>query len=191
MNETIDPPFVDSPSTPPDAFSNPLLQALLSAMNPNLGSSGTLPPMPDLLRQLENTDPTLGLIAKYLLSQQESVKHADAATVGFEDEPYQTRGASKNVPQIVEHLKNRIKNLQAELEYLRERNDTLALALGACYLCWGEDSDCPACGGNGRPGSTLPAKQVFSQLIVPAIHAIKAPKEVHGNSSNKRQVWNT
>ena len=176
MNETADSTFVETPNRQPDVVAHPLLQAILAAMNSNLGSNGSMPSIQALLRQLENSNPSLGLLARYLISQQEG--------------QYQARDTSAQIPQMIGHLQSQMKELQAELEYLRERNDMLALALGACYLCWGEDSDCPACQGKGSPGSIPPEKRVFKRWIAPAIHAIKAPKEAHGNVSNIRQAIN-
>ena len=43
--------------------------------------------------------------------------------------------------------------LQQELADLREVNDTLAAALGACPACWGGDPECSECSGLGHPGS--------------------------------------
>jgi len=188
-NIDIDPQLVETPNIQPNPVANPVLQAILSAIDPNLGS-GTLPSIQDLISQLGSSDPTLGLIARYLISQQESVKDEDTGTVGpeLEEEQHLTRKGSEQLVQIVERLERRIKKLHGELEQLRERSDTLALALGACYLCWGDNSDCPVCGGTGRPGSIPPDRRVFSRLIVPAIHALQAPKEVHRNNSNKHQV---
>src|SRR5215216_2298391 len=176
MTETTDSTFVETPNRQLDGIAHPLLQAILTAMNANLGSHGSMPSIQTLLRQLEKTNPTLGLIAQHLISQQEG--------------QYQARDTSAQFPQMIERLEDQMKHLQAELEYLRERNDMLALALGACYLCWGEDSHCPACQGKGRPGSILPEKRVFSRWILPAIHAIKAPKEAHENISNIHQKIN-
>ena len=61
----------------------------------------------------------------------------------------------------------------AELRMLRERCDALAAAIGACYLCWGDDSLCEVCLGNGVPGSAVPDRALFRQLIVPAIRRAK------------------
>lgn len=187
MNETIEPSFVEALNTQPDAAANPVLQAILAAIDPILSGQESLPLIQNLLSQLGSTEPILGLLAKYLLAQQESVKYEGLA-IGVEAEQYLPRDGSARLPQIVEHLQNQIRNLHAELEYLWERNDMLARALGACYLCWGEDSDCRVCGGTGHPGSMLPEKRIFSRLIMPAIHAIHAPKEVHASDSNNHQV---
>lgn len=56
-----------------------------------------------------------------------------------------------------------------ELADLREVNDTLAGALGACALCWGGDPNCVVCQGLGGPGFELPDPKLFNQLVVPAV----------------------
>jgi hypothetical protein len=60
-----------------------------------------------------------------------------------------------------------------ELEILRARNDSLAEALGACHLCWGEDPACEVCAGRGGPGFVLPRRAQFSRLVVPAARRLK------------------
>lgn len=64
-----------------------------------------------------------------------------------------------------------------ELVDLRQANDTLAAALGACPICWGGDRRCEVCGGRGRPGYRLPEPALFNQLVVPAIHRVRAMKQ--------------
>lgn len=61
---------------------------------------------------------------------------------------------------------------RAHYQELLERNATLAFALGACD-CWGEHSDCNICWGDGKPGWALPDPYFFSQLVRPALQAIK------------------
>ncbi len=63
---------------------------------------------------------------------------------------------------------------ERELSDLREVNDTLASALGACRVCWGGDGGCSNCGGRGHPGSSLPESRLFDALILPAV------RRVHG-----------
>jgi hypothetical protein len=60
-----------------------------------------------------------------------------------------------------------------ELEELRRRNDQLAAALGACYLCWGEDPACPICGGLGAAGAAAPDPRYFALYVVPALNRLR------------------
>jgi len=71
-------------------------------------------------------------------------------------------------------LKHLMDSLYAEVETLRTRNDTLAAALGACYLCFGEDLACPECGGQGGAGSQAPDAVAFRQYVAPAVRRIRS-----------------
>jgi len=52
----------------------------------------------------------------------------------------------------------------------RRLNEQLADALGACP-CFGSRSDCPICGGKGRPGSEPVDPCAFSAFVAPVIAA--------------------
>lgn len=67
--------------------------------------------------------------------------------------------------------------LVAELEDLREMNDTLASALGACPMCWGGADDCDVCNGAGMPGSQPPDRRLFKQLVSPAVRRMQQEGE--------------
>jgi hypothetical protein len=63
----------------------------------------------------------------------------------------------------------RLRELTQELADLREVNDTVAAALGACGACWGGDPRCAACAGRGQAGFAAPDPALFRELVVPAI----------------------
>lgn len=67
-----------------------------------------------------------------------------------------------------------MKAMYAELELLRERNDVLAVALGACHLCFGRDPGCAECGGAGGPGASAPDPGAFRDYVVPAVRRVRA-----------------
>ena len=67
---------------------------------------------------------------------------------------------------------DRIDELEKELADLRQVNDTVAAALGACPICWGGDLQCHACQGHGRAGFTLPACDLFQELVAPAVKRV-------------------
>jgi hypothetical protein len=54
-----------------------------------------------------------------------------------------------------------------------ERNSLLAAALGACD-CWGDDPSCPFCDGSGTSGWMPPDRQLFADLVEPAITALNS-----------------
>lgn len=73
-------------------------------------------------------------------------------------------------------MQRQIEDLQQQLEEMEVRNDELAAALGACYLCWGEDPECPECQGKGQPGSIEPEWELFREWVLPAIKAVQVAK---------------
>jgi hypothetical protein len=83
--------------------------------------------------------------------------------------------------QRMRDLQQTLTSLYAEIETLRVRNDTLAAALGACYLCFGEDPLCPECSGNGEPGSLKPDAAAFRQYVVPALRRARSGRAYRPN----------
>jgi hypothetical protein len=77
----------------------------------------------------------------------------------------------------VHRLRGRMDAMRDELEELRERQDRLAAALGACADCWGEDPECEVCGGMGAPGSFVPDPRLYRTLVSPACRAAGAGRE--------------
>jgi hypothetical protein len=71
-------------------------------------------------------------------------------------------------------LRHRMSAMRAELQELREHNDGLAAALGACYQCWGNDARCEVCRGTGRAGTFEPDRRLFKKFVSPAIRALQA-----------------
>lgn len=51
---------------------------------------------------------------------------------------------------------------------LEDRNAVLAAALGACE-CWGEERDCPVCGGAGTSGWVPPDPVLYDEYVSPAV----------------------
>jgi len=190
MSLDLDPQLLEALRAKSATGSNPALQALLSQIDPSMGSDA-LPSTQELLSQLENTNPTVGLIAKYLATRQasehetnsedeaeaeEAARLAEEQRLAFEQ--------SERLAQVVQRLERWVKKLQAELEQLRGRNDALAAALGACYLCWGEEAGCPVCHGTWHSGYAMPDKQLFVQYVVPAIRTLQGQRLVRQNDAN-------
>lgn len=69
-----------------------------------------------------------------------------------------------------------LEGMRRELADLREANDTVAAALGACPFCWGGDRECHACRGRGRAGHRAPDPKLFAELVVPAVARMRAVK---------------
>jgi hypothetical protein len=188
MSLNLDPELLEALRAQPGAAANPALQVVLSRIDPGSGG-GSLPSTEELLSQLESSDPTLALVAKYLANRP-MLDTADTAEEGADaaeevEKQNTVFEQTQRLAQIVQRLQSQVENLRNELEQLRERNDLLAAALGACYLCWGEDHGCPVCNGNGHPGSNLPERRWFTQYIAPVFHTLQAEREVSQNFLRK------
>ena len=151
---------------------NTILEALTAGPGQGMGA---LTPQA-LLAQMAEDNPTVGLLTKYFSQRQEQAGKSETSAVEESDElsEYSTeleRAGTRTVEtaEAMRELRERIEKLYAELETLRERNDSLALALGACPLCWGEDVLCAICQGVGRPGFTMPDRAAFTPLVGPAV----------------------
>jgi len=70
-------------------------------------------------------------------------------------------------------LMRKVRGLTEELGFQRGIGDTLALALGACYLCWGDDPECEHCRGHGKPGWQGPDQNLFEEYIAPAVRRME------------------
>jgi len=194
MAMNLNPLLLEALRSRQGSATDPALQTLLSGMD--AGASGdALPSVQELLSQLESTNPTAGLIAKYLAARQvsESQSSSEEAIVVEGEAVYAAEVQSvaveqfERLAQVVQRLGGQVKKLRAELDQLREVNDALAAALGACYLCWGKDAGCPVCHGTGRPGTAIPDKQLFARFVAPVLRTLQEQKEVDRNKSTNGQ----
>lgn len=74
----------------------------------------------------------------------------------------------------IAELSETAQKLFDEREEARVRLETLAAALGACPVCFGENLLCETCHGAGRPGARAPAGQEFRTFILPAVERVRA-----------------
>lgn len=142
-----------------------------------------LPRAPELLAQLGNTNPMFGLLAQQLMQSAlsrprpaidvEPLDAKDEPDIGAAPEP--AAATPDDGVEILE-LRERIQTLTGETQTLSSRLGQLAEALGACGLCWGEDRDCRACRGRGRPGYALPNESLFEELVLPAVRVLRAQR---------------
>jgi hypothetical protein len=160
----------------PNLEVDPTFAALLGMLD---GSSGTSDPLALLKTQLETqaqTNPQAVLIMKFLERRQqqqlqnvlnEEENEHELSEAEYEEVEDKPLGDFLISQQIMDQT-------HSELESLRVRNDTLALALGACYLCFGEDLSCENCHGSGAPGSSPPQVEAFRKYILPAVRRAQA-----------------
>jgi hypothetical protein len=76
-------------------------------------------------------------------------------------------------------LRRRLMELELEVDRLQEINETLAAALGACPVCWGDDPGCGVCHGRGGPGSLRPDRELFERLVTPAQRRLRGRNQPH------------
>jgi hypothetical protein len=138
------------------------MTALPSALIEQLAASGGAAQPADLAGWLETQDPRTRAIAQLLAT----MRSADSAP--SED----AQSAAVQAQAREERLRRRLHAMRDELEGLREVNDTLAAALGACHLCWGCELHCLHCGGSGTPGGMAPDRALFEQFILPAVRRL-------------------
>lgn len=77
----------------------------------------------------------------------------------------------------------RYKQMKEEHEILMERNDILASALGACPVCWGQDSNCEVCRGKGVPGAYALDRDAFVEFVLPSIRKLGLTRRKDRSSS--------
>jgi hypothetical protein len=148
----------------------------------------------ELLTRLGNSNPAVASLLQQVKAQQQQAGAAPADVIDVEAVP--THAASPEEAETVgetessgcveepddpsaseiHDLQRRADLMCAELKLVRERNDLLAAALGACCLCWGQDLSCRSCRGRGGPGFCIPDEELFEEHVVPAIHTFRAQK---------------
>ena len=92
-----------------------------------------------------------------------------------DDEDYDDYEADEPAPGDRNNVYE-IRQFRRELRDLRNVNDTVAAALGACPVCWGGDSQCHDCDGEGSSGAYQPDPRLFNELVAPAIRRIRTSK---------------
>lgn len=138
-----------------------------------LREGGPQPTAQELIEQIQQTNPMLGLLAQQMAQRAAARPPADVIDVEPSDGDAAAEDAARAAADAAE-LSERAERLTAELQWLRERLDLLADALGACGVCWGEDAHCRACHGRGGPGYALPDETLFDELVGPAVRMLRA-----------------
>lgn len=154
-------------------------QQLMNTLTASNGSQNA--DLTELVRQqLDDADPKVKAIANYLIKRQAEIHDSEE----FDDnEEFTTEKATEETDLFrrtasYNRLRRVTTTMYAELEDLRERNDALAAALGACYLCWGEDLGCEVCQGQGQPGAFVLDKALFRQYVAPVVQTLKTKQQV-------------
>lgn len=164
---------------------NDMYQVLLDRLASSDSGAESGPTVQDLLAQMGEVDPRMNVITKILARRQMEAQEKAPSFEEDEDgvidgEAVESSQQSIERRQWSERLRRMATAMYGELEQLRERNDTLAAALGACYLCWGDDVLCEVCHGRGRPGALFPDPELFAQYVAPAMRqAQRQPRNEH------------
>ncbi len=89
---------------------------------------------------------------------------------------------NKKLMEQIAVLKSKLENKTAGCELVRQQlaeiqklNNSLAEALGSCNNCWGEETDCSHCSGQGAPGWKDINKRMFNLYILPALEKLYTP----------------
>lgn len=143
-----------------------LLQALLSG-----GDGGA---MADVLAQRGRLDPKTQLLIQMLSRSEQAIDEVDGASPGGDDLAPDAGGLDRR-RHLAKRIRRTLTRMRSELEELRELNDALAAALGACPSCWGGVEDCAVCGGRGGPGSRPPDPKLYEHFVAPAMRRMQRP----------------
>jgi hypothetical protein len=131
-------------------------------------SSSSTPPELQAVVEKANLRPEQTAVFNILMGLRGGANESDGDVIDIDAEPDALLG------------------LRQELADLREVNDTVAKALGACRVCWGGDADCAECAGAGRPGSIRPDPALFERLVIPAVRRVRAPMHATGHEWTRR-----
>ena len=147
---------------------NDVYQLMLGVMAGGQQAASARSTLMQMVTEQEGMDPT----ARALLTRALAPPAEDEA--GVEAGGDYGGGRALRRQQRVSRLRSRFDAMQDELDELRERQDRLAAALGACAECWGEDLECEVCGGTGTPGAFVPDPRLYRALVSPACRAAGA-----------------
>ena len=109
----------------------------------------------DFLNEMKVSNPRVKLILDYL----EKIKSNNNEMLENKIKVVEERNA---------HLEERNARLLSSYRVLIKRNEVFSSALGMCLRCWGSDSYCD-CNGKGGPGSRMPDKNAFDELVLPVL----------------------
>jgi hypothetical protein len=160
-----------------------LLQAMLA------GGEGA-PTMDDLVSQMAESDPNVAMFLQYMAKQNAEAEAQDEED-DEETDPsiidasyhYLDDERSRQTAEAFQELRQRVEALYVELQDLRGRNRDFAAALGACARCWGSDTSCPICAGEGAPGGAPLDAYLYRRLIAPATRRLNSWDPAEGLGS--------
>ena len=161
------------------AGGEPMLQALLGALHGGAGQA--------VLEAFAQGADGPALVRAFVAQAPLSAEHRSLVEMML---AAQERAAS--APEVVDVEPEACRVFDGddrrELHDLRQLNDTLAQALGACRICWGGDEACDLCGGRGRAGFRPPDLELFEELVAPVLPRVLTMRRAgrHGLARSRR-----
>lgn len=119
-----------------------------------------------MAQQLEG-NPQLQALLALMQQSPEPEEHTDDPLPRYQQQ-------LERAGRQIQKLKATIRRLEEELNAVRQTEEDLAHAVGACVFCWGDDPSCRACRGRGKPGAFEVDPGLFEQLILPAVRRRQA-----------------
>jgi len=115
--------------------------------------------------QLLKTRPEMAPVIKLIEEQNQSGKEKSTKENELLSDNQNLVKAAKKSKVINQKLLKVIQELKEEIEYQDNIMEQLADTLGACPICFGYDSDCEECKGDGKPGTYSINYNKFKKLI--------------------------
>lgn len=133
-------------------------------------------PLQAMLSQFSNADPQLKLLLEQQLRNRQDTKTKQE---DVEEQLRRFRIQNKKLMEQIALMKDQQKQLKAEqahtvniLDYFLKLTNSLSAALGSCDSCWGEDTSCEKCGGEGGPGWRQVNKRLFTLYVQPCLEKV-------------------
>jgi hypothetical protein len=160
-----------------------MTQSLLNIMMAARSGQDTRPMMEEMLNSNGDMDPMTRMLLTQALARDENQDDTEDPNVIIIDQddykPSRRQLALDRLRHRFQQMTQQIAEMSEALDVLQARSDDLADALGACYLCWGEDPRCPECAGKGAPGSLLPDPRAYREWVLPAMRTQQTFKQRH------------
>lgn len=140
---------------------------------------GALPDPAQLMQEMAAGDPRMAMLMQLMQAQR--------------GEPSNDTGEPDERDELIAELSERLDASEARLTKMTRiarqlheagriaslRLSRLAAALGACGICWGEDTACLGCRGRGKPGMMRPDPEMRAELFGAQSRVRDASKHCH------------
>lgn len=159
-------------------------QATLNQLQTQLSAGKRLDEVLPALLPDAGDNPTLSLMTQWLAQRSQGL--SERLTEAEAEEPSELAALHHRLATLneqlaleqkqqelrqeqLQHFEARLQRLTDEVDWYCTLLDELALALGACPACWGEDQECRLCRGRGQPGLLAPDPEAFGRIVAPVL----------------------